>query len=114
VADANVQQQVFEILSDPMNLPSTFWDYMVKRWQRDAPVFPITQVFGYTSQPGYELGYTEFTANVSVRATTETTANTIVTAPAVSTDGATRIRVEFFSPFVRNPAAGRDDPTMSL
>ena len=37
-----------DVLSDPMNLPSSFWDYMVKRWLRDAPVFPISQVFGFT------------------------------------------------------------------
>lgn len=37
-----------EILSDPMNLPSTFWDYMVRKWLADAPVFPISQVFGFT------------------------------------------------------------------
>lgn len=38
-----------EVLADPMNLPSTFWDYMIKRWLRDAPVFPISQVFGFTA-----------------------------------------------------------------
>lgn len=37
-----------EILSDPMNLPSTFWDYSTRKWLRDAPVFPISQVFGFT------------------------------------------------------------------
>jgi hypothetical protein len=39
-----------EILSDPMNLPSPFWDYMVRKWLHDAPVFPISQVFGYHLQ----------------------------------------------------------------
>ena len=48
MADPDIQRQIMEVLSDPMNLPSTFWDYMVKRWLRDAPVFPISQVFGLT------------------------------------------------------------------
>jgi len=52
-----------------------------------------------------ELGYTQFTANVSVTATTEATANTIVTASAVSFDGSTAAVIEFFSP-VSNPDPG--------
>jgi len=50
--------------------------------------------------PGTELAYTEFTAPVTISATTEATANTIVTAPAVTFDGATAVNVEFFTPKV--------------
>lgn len=31
-----------------MDLPSTFWDYMIRKWLADAPVFPISQVFGFS------------------------------------------------------------------
>jgi hypothetical protein len=55
--------------------------------------------------PGYEYAYTEFTSTVSVTATTEAGATTIVTAPAVTLDGSTIVMVEFFSPAVA-PAAG--------
>ena len=47
---------------------------------------------------GNTLAYTEFTGNVSITATTEATANTIVTAAAVTFDGATACMVEFFCP----------------
>lgn len=48
--------------------------------------------------PGYEYGYAAFTATVNLTATTEATANTIITAPAVTFDGATDVIVEFFAP----------------
>lgn len=51
-----------------------------------------------------ELNYTQFTANVSVTATTEATANTIVTASAVSFDGSTAAIIEF-------AATANPDPT---
>jgi hypothetical protein len=44
-----------------------------------------------------EIAYTEFTANVSVTATTEATANTVVAASAVTFDGATAVLIEFFA-----------------
>ena len=68
MADADIQQQVMEVLSDPMNLPSTFWDYMVKRWLRDAPVFPISQVFGFSAtvaQTATEIATSETTSSAS-------------------------------------------------
>jgi len=45
-----------------------------------------------------ELGYTELTSTVLCNATTEATANTIVTAPAINFDGVTSILVEFWAP----------------
>jgi len=45
--------------------------------------------------PGSELAYVEFTADVSVVATTAAGATTIVTAAAVTFDGSTAVWVEF-------------------
>lgn len=45
----------------------------------------------------FELAYTEFTANVLCTATTEATANTVVSASAVTFDGSTAVVIEFFA-----------------
>lgn len=45
-----------------------------------------------------ELGYTQFTSNASITATTEGTAQTIVAADAIVFDGSTIVWVEFFAP----------------
>lgn len=55
--------------------------------------------------PGTELGYTEFSTNVAISATTDATANTVVTAPAVTCDGSSVVVVDFFAPLVGIPAA---------
>lgn len=44
-----------------------------------------------------ELGYTQFTSNVSVTATTEAAANTVVTASAITFDGSTTALIEFYA-----------------
>ena len=49
--------------------------------------------------PVRELDYVEFTAPVSITATTEAGADTVVTATALAFDGATPIDVEFFCPY---------------
>lgn len=54
--------------------------------------------------PGHQYAYDEFTGNVSVTATTEATANTIVTADAATFDG-TPVWVEFFAPEATNVAS---------
>lgn len=46
--------------------------------------------------PGHELDFVEFTSDVSISATTEATANTIVTANAVAFDGSTRVKIEYW------------------
>jgi len=51
--------------------------------------------------PGYEFDYAEFNANVSPTATTDATANTVVTGNAVTYDGSTIVMVEFFAPAAR-------------
>lgn len=61
--------------------------------------------------PGYQYNYTAFTSPVSPTATTEATANTVVTASAgIALDGSTQICVAFFSEFVKpdQGAAGRN------
>lgn len=45
-----------------------------------------------------ELAYNEITGNVSISATTGPTANTVVTASAVTFDGATPVMIEFYTP----------------
>jgi hypothetical protein len=50
--------------------------------------------------PGFELAYVEFTSPLSVTATVEGSAQSVVSAGAVSFDGSTRVKIEFFSPDV--------------
>jgi hypothetical protein len=50
-----------------------------------------------------ELAYNEFTAAVSIAATTEATATTVVTASAVTFDGATPALITFYSPSITLP-----------
>lgn len=65
--------------------------------------------WGAASGVTIELDYVEFTSNVNPTATTEATANTVVTAGAESFDGSTIALIEFFSPIARpdNTATGR-------
>ena len=46
---------------------------------------------------GHVFDHTEFTSNVNITATTSATANTVVTASAVSFDGSTAVLIEFYS-----------------
>jgi hypothetical protein len=58
------------------------------------------------SWAGPELAYAEFTAEpLSVTATSEATAHTIVTTPAVAFDGATLVMIEFWCPLAQPPQA---------
>jgi hypothetical protein len=47
--------------------------------------------------PGTELAYAQITANVTVTAGAEASANLVVGAPAIALDGSTAILVEFFA-----------------
>jgi|GEM_PF-5575985 len=61
----------------------------------------------FSLPPGYEFDYVEITtASISITATTEGTANTIVTANAVSYDGSTKAVIHFFCGRVEPPASG--------
>lgn len=52
------------------------------------------------SAPGYELDYAEATANVTISATSEATATTIVSGAAVTYDGSTVVLIECFVPVI--------------
>ena len=54
---------------------------------------------------GAELSYNEITGNVTVSATTEATATTIVTASAITFDGSTVALIEFWTPSFSIPAS---------
>lgn len=56
---------------------------------------------------GAELDYVEFTSSVSISATTEATANTVVTSSSVSYDGSTAIMLEFFSVGIRGSTSAQ-------
>ena len=49
----------------------------------------------WVTPPGGKLSYVEIVANASINATTIGTANTVVTAPALTFDGSTEIKIEF-------------------
>jgi len=68
---------------------------------------------GGSSLPGYEFDHTQFTSNVNITATTEATANTVVTASAVTYDGSTPILLEFSCPNAQ-PDAGAIGRTLLL
>lgn len=53
-----------------------------------------------TVPPGHEFDYVAKTSNTAISATTAGTANSIVTANAVSYDGSTMIMLEFFCAFL--------------
>lgn len=62
-----------------------------------APVSDGTDLIA-AYPPGYEFDYVQFTgASVSITHTTEATADTIVTANAVTFDGATAVMIEFYA-----------------
>lgn len=73
------------------------WDSVNGGWERSSVKKP--------QLPGLELAYTEYTAIVNITATTEAGANTIVTAPAVTFDGATPAWVEFYAPWIDNQSS---------
>ena len=59
--------------------------------------------------PGFEYDYVQFTSPVSITATTEGTADTIVTGSAVTYDGTTIVMVECWFPYyTAPPSAGVD------
>lgn len=61
---------------------------------------------------GKELSYVEFTSSVNITATVEASADTVVTAAAVSLDGSTSVEIEFFSCAVR--PTGSTSATLSV
>jgi hypothetical protein len=62
---------------------------------------------GAANLAGSELDYVAFTGAVNISATTEGTANTIVTGSSVAYDGSTIVKLEFFAPETFLDAASR-------
>lgn len=60
----------------------------------------IPQAIVQSSDLEVELSYVPITSSVPISATTEATADTVVSASALIFDGSTRICIEFFSPFI--------------
>jgi hypothetical protein len=76
-------------------------------WTTAGKVAVATGTAAATEQwpPGHEFDYTQVSAgNVSITATTEGTANTVVTAAAVAYNGTDVVMLEFFCPFGATPA----------
>lgn len=66
------------------------------------PLMPTAQVvFGATGPT--VLAFEEITSPVNLTATTEATADLIVTADAVVLDGSTRVEISFFTPQFQSP-----------
>lgn len=63
--------------------------------------------------PGYELDYVAFTSPVTLSATSEATATTIVTGSAVAYDGSTVVEIEFYTPYF-DSSAGAEIMTVVL
>lgn len=62
--------------------------------------FSNGSTLAYAYPPGYEFDYTEVTSSVTISATTEGTANNVVTSGSVAYDGSTVVFIEFFCPRV--------------
>ncbi len=60
--------------------------------------------------PGYEFDYTAKTSSTSITATTEGTAQTVVTGGSVTYDGSTAVVIEFFAPALFTGAPGSGTP----
>lgn len=90
-----------EILSDPMNLPSSFWEYAIQKWLADAPVFPISQVFGFT-----QFTATPATSILTAETTVSTTYTDLATVGPTLTGLADGNYAIFFGAFLHNDTAG--------
>lgn len=59
----------------------------------------------YAYPPGYEFDYVQKTSQTAISATTEATANTVVTGSAVTYDGSTVVEIEFYAPYFEAPGS---------
>lgn len=67
----------------------------------DSEELTAAQVRSLIKSP-VELSYVERTTSMSPTQTAEASAETVVTAAALSLDGSTRVRIEFYTPFARS------------
>jgi hypothetical protein len=58
-----------------------------------------------TTLPGYEIDYVARTTPMNITATAESTADTFISSSAVTYDGSTIIKIEFYAPYWRPAAA---------
>lgn len=107
--DLSAYKPVADTLTDATAISGAFTAI-----ENNSNALPISQLNDYPSDAtkvlrgdgtwakptGYEFDYKEFTSPVSVTAVTEATANSVVTADAVTFDGSTAVWIEFFSPLV--------------
>jgi hypothetical protein len=66
------------------------WNTGSSKW---VPTTPVVAAAG-----GQQ--YAEVTSDVTITATTEATADTVVTAPSVTFNGTTKLEIEFFAPYI--------------
>lgn len=62
---------------------------------------------GSSDLAGFEKDYAQFTSPVTVSATSEATADTIVTGNSVAYDGSTVVMVEFYAPYFDSSGGAR-------
>ena len=74
-----------------------------------VPVAASATTATWAYPPGFELDYVELTAGVTVSATSEATATTIVSSNAVTFDGATAVIIEVFLPGDSNAASQQNN-----
>jgi hypothetical protein len=86
------------------------WDDTGGEWVAAAP----TGGGGGGTGVAAEYDYAQITSPASPTATTEATANTVITGAAVTYDGATPVLVEFFSPFITPPSGALHNVTIVL
>lgn len=66
----------------------------------------LTTSVAYNYPPGYEFNYVEVTTDTSITATTEATAQAIVTSGSITYDGSTIILIQAWSPFATAGTGG--------
>jgi len=73
---------------------------------RPTSAAPTPWVAGSSAGGADVMAYGEITANVGVSSTTQGSPNTVITAPAITVDGATKIVIEFYCYAVVNQTNG--------
>jgi hypothetical protein len=76
-----------------------------------VPVASSSSAGAWAFPPGFEINYTQITANVNIVSTTEATGTTIISPGAITFDG-TAVLVHFFSPSVKCDTATVGDLTV--
>jgi len=72
----------------------------------------VTTPLVYAYPPGHEFDYAQFTSPVTVTATTEATADTLVTGASVAYDGSTVVMVEWSFPYWEQQGAASMIPCL--